>query len=595
MFKNIAFYLLALSLILICLWFVTETYYFFTHSREQIIFHYLQNNPNIYKPSVFKEFYFTENTYKQALWFVSLAVGVGGMLNIVYWKYRNFCKKLCQNAVQLCIGHFFQFRKYVLACSKGQIILLVFAFLSILVHQIYTYQHIFVAMDEAFSWLFFASQGSFVTLTHYPVPNNHIFYNLCSLFWSNFIGDEILAMRLTSIIAFWILLLLIFYYFLKTTNFQTALFALMLVGLGFSQSVFAVQGRGYMLVALCFFVALWSLQTYLNNQNKGYLVFFTLACVIGFWTIPVFLYVFVSLYAYLIFAVWRKTIPKKVFIDFFKAGLIIGGIVYLCYCPVLMYSGFSALAGNENVSSKTYDTAWFFGYILSIALRESVIYVMSLPKYTSFAVFAILAIAFWQMYRKSKNLHFRFLWEFLLVSLVVTFAVICLMRAFPFYRVWTYYAIFLAILLAWLFDWLFSVLKNKWFCAFRCFERSRNVQKTYFKYPLVWLISLNGLLAVGSYFQFWREIQDFYDLKAYEHHKNLTEASMDIIRKQQNVYLTVEAFYVKFWLEYTGNTHLLRQNSCKADVAVSKGSEAVPVCQEADREIWFLRSHHHKN
>jgi len=592
MFKNIAFYLLALSLILICLWFVTETYYFFTHSREQIIFHYLQNNPNIYKPSVFKEFYFTEQTYNQAFWWLSIALAVLLILLLAFLQYREFFQNTLHSTLQLIKFHSKYFLFHLKNLSQWQWIACLIALSSIAFYQIYRYQHIFVAMDEAFSWLFFASQGVFVTLTNYPVPNNHIFYNLCSLFWSNFIGDEILAMRLTSIIAFWVLLLLIFYYFLKTTNFQTALFALMLVGLGFSQSVFAVQGRGYMLVALCFFVALWSVQAYLNNQNKGYLVFFTLACVIGFWTIPVFLYVFVSFYAYLIFAIWQKTIQKFLVIDFFKVGLVIGGLVYLCYCPVLLYSGFSALAGNENVSPKTYDTAWFFGYILSIALRESVIYVMSLPKYVSFAVFTILAISFWQMYRKSQNLHFRFLWEFLLVSLAVTFVIICLMRAFPFYRVWTYYAIFLAILLAWLFDWLF---KLKPLLSFLYVERSRNVQKTYFKYPLVWLISLNGLLVVGSYFQFWREIQDFYDPKAYEHHKNLTKASLEIIANQQNVYLTVEAFYVKFWLEYTHNTHLIRQNSCKADVAVSESSEAVPVCQEADREIWFLRFHHHKN
>ncbi|MFN3316979.1 MAG: hypothetical protein ACK40K_09225, partial [Raineya sp.] len=318
-----------------------------------------------------------------------------------------------------------------------------FALASILWHQLYMYRHIFVAMDETFSWLFFASKGVFVTISHYPVPNNHIFYNLCSIFWSNFISDQILAIRLTSILAFWLLLGLIFYYFLKKTNFQTALSVLMLAGLGFSQAVFAVQGRGYMLVALCFFVALWSVEMYLQNQQKGYLGLFVIACVVGFWTIPVFLYVFLSFYAYLVFFVWWKERKQAIFADFFKAGILIGVLVYWCYCPVLMYSGFSALAGNENVSPKTYDSAWFFSYILSIALRESVIYVMSLPKYVSFVLFLFLGIVLVVAVRKMKNTNFQFLWHFLWISLLVTFAIICVMRAFPFYRVWTYYAIFL--------------------------------------------------------------------------------------------------------------------------------------------------------
>ena len=573
MFRKIIFYITALLLLCLNIWFAQQSYYFFTHSQEEIIRQYLLENPNIYKPLVFKKFYFTPDAYKQSLIFVSIATLLCFLLNIFYWRYRTYLQCLYQEVLELCFYHIYQIRSLLFGLSVKQKAIVTFTLLSILGHQVYMYKHIFVAMDEAFSWLFFASQGVFVTVSNYPVPNNHVFYNLCSIFWSNFVGDQILAMRLTSILAFWGLLLLIFYYFLKTTNFPTALFALMLIGLGFSQAVFAVQGRGYMLVALCFLVALWSLQAYLQNYHKGYLIVFMKACFVGFWTIPVFLYVFLSFYAYLLFVVWRKKKQRKLFIDWFGVGVLIGALVYLCYCPILMYSGFSALAGNENVSPKTYDSAWFFGYILSISLRESVIYVVSLPKYVSFVVFSCLGIALLVLARKTQDKNFQFLWNFLLVSLPITFLVICLMQAFPFYRVWTYYAIFLAVLVAWL-------------AYFFVFSRK--------KLSYVYLLLVNIFLLIGAHFQFWREIQDFYDPKAYQHHKGLEQATYKIMEKEQKTYLSIEAFYIRFWFEYANKTQMLRENPCKADVAVTENSEPIPICQEVEKEIWFLRFHTYK-
>ncbi len=570
---KILFYCIALFALAITFWFGKQVYYFSTHNYSQIIDDYLLAYPLIYKPLVFKEHFFTPKTYHQARWWLYVGNILLVALNVLLWKYKDFCQNLLLGVVQIFVYHLKSFQKQFQDLPQSQKFIFAFVLMSIAWYQAYMYRQIFVAMDETFSWLFFASQGVFPTITHYPVPNNHVFYNLCSVFWSNFISDQILAMRLTSILSFWLLLLLIFYYFLRTANFQTAILAIILIGYGFSQSVFAVQGRGYMLMALCFFMALWSLQAYQKNRQKAYLVYFALFSIIGFWTIPVFLYVFLSFYAYAFFFIWWKEKSSVIFFHFFGTGLFITVWVYLCYCPILMYSGFSALAGNENVSPKTYDSAWFFGYILSIALRESVIYVISLPKYVSFFVFVLLGIFLWLMARKNQNADFLFLWRFLLISLPVTFMIICLMQTFPFYRIWTYYAILLAILVA---LGMYHFVSSK-----------RQIAN-------FWLLIFNVLMAFASYFQFWREIQDFYDPVAYQHHKKLENFAIQIVEKKQSIHLSVEAFYIRFWLEYRQATHLLRHNSCKADVAVAEIPEPAPLCQEAQQDIWFLRFYSYK-
>jgi hypothetical protein len=62
-----------------------------------------------------------------------------------------------------------------------------------------------------------------------------------------------------------------------------------------------------------------------------------------------------------------------------------------------------------------------------------------------------------------------------------------------------------------------------------------------------------------------------------------------MLNKNQNNYLSEEAFYVRFWVEYYGKKELLRSNPCRADVAVQEIPETPPACQKPYKDIWFLR------
>lgn len=565
--KFIYFAILA-SILLALFWFLEQFIFFHTHNYPEVLQNYLNENLTLYRFQLFGKQLFTEKTYQQSFYFLWIAI----FLLLIAFSISIFRKKHFFEALEVHLLFFKQLKiniKTILQShQKSEFYLLGLAILLIVIHQIYMYQYIFVAMDEAFSWLYFASEGFFRSISHYPVPNNHVFYNLCSSFFGLFIPDAILAMRITAMLSFWALLVLLYIFLLHKANFWTAYISIIFVGLGFSQSVFSVQGRGYMLLTLFVFLAFFSLYKFLETEQKGYLQIFTVASVLGFATIPVFLLASVAFYAYVFHQIFiQKKYQKKLAIPFFWSALWIAGSVWLFYTPILVFSGKDALLGNENVAPKDYDAHWFYTYIFPIAIRESVIYVLSLPKYIAFLLALLLFVwgqwFYWK--NKEKSHFFKSFWLFFVIAVVVALLITLVMRAFPFYRVWTYFSILLAMLLGFLFN--FFVRKNQNIIAI---------------FVLVFVFA-------GSFPQFWREIQDFYDPKAYKHHKNLENQTKQLLEQNKIIELSEEAFYIHFWVKYWHQTSLLAQNSCQADVSVREIPEAQPACQEKYKDIWFLR------
>jgi hypothetical protein len=559
---------MTILLLVLLVWVGMWWHYFYTNSYEIILKNYLRNHNQIYRPDLFAKQLFTFQTYQQALSWLLIGFNIIYLLKTFLW----YSQKKVLNQIESLSAYFDSIQKSIkniyMLHTKSQKKMLLVLISCVLIHQIYIYITIFIAMDESFSWLYFASQGVEVTMTHYPVPNNHVFYNLCSGFWNLLISDDILAMRMTSILSFWILCVVSYLYLYRKTNFLTAYMSIMIMGLGFSQSVFSVQARGYMLCTFFIVIALFCLFEYLEKRQLPYIYIFTISCILGFYTIPVFLFAMVAFYGYLLWQFLRKK-HRDVFQTFFIVGLLVASCVYLLYLPVLVYSGKNALIGNENVSPTSYDTYYFFTYILPIAIRESIIYVFSIPKYMAFTGSLLTTIISFYLLKRRKEIEFASFyenfWTFILVSLLTAGIIIYMMQAFPFYRVWTYYAVFLAFIL--------GIIMNQW-------------MKTFVNIRLSLFLTL---MFFFSFAQFHQEIEDFYDPKAYTHHKRLEKEIIKNIEERYTFYTSEEAFYVRFWLKYYNVEYLLKQNPCSAAVIIKDVAEPAPACHQDFTDFWFLR------
>lgn len=554
----VAFLLNALLFVL-----AKEWLFFLQNDYQTVLETYLQKHPNIYRHQFFAKEYFTFKTYQAAKIWLGGAVGVVAILQILFWGFLRVIRRHFYEAVTEIRRIYRLFFNDLHKLTIQEKILLLIAVIMILIHQAYVYRTMPGGVDESFSYLFFSSQGIGVTLTHYPAPNNHVFYNLISNFWNWVISDAILAVRATPFLSFWLMEVVLFAFLLRKNNFTTAYFTVLFAGLGFSQSMFSVHGRGYMVCAFFAVLAFLSFLMYLQKNHSLYLWLWGVACILGFWTLPTFLYIMLAFCVFLLWRLWRRKISWKEFFNFLIASFLIMAGVYLAYVGILTYSGLKALIANSDID-RNYEVSWFFSYYLPIILRESIWYIVGLPKYVSFTFFALIFItATWIIWYKRKDKIYQYVWQLLVIATIVTVATIIVMRVSPFYRAWTYYAIFFA----WASGYVVGYI----------------LPKTVF-----WKVfSISALFFIGSFFQFEEQVMNAYEPKSHVLHQETIRHTRELI-KYERIYISEEAFFVRFWLEYWGKKNALKYAPCRADVAVTTCNEGLPACQQIFRQVWFF-------
>jgi hypothetical protein len=224
-------------------------------------------------------------------------------------------------------------------------------FVLILVSRLYFVFRFPFHVDERFTYLYFVHKGLAVSMAYYPGPNNHILFTLiCNLF-DTFIDNPLLVMKLPALLIGLVLLFAFWFIVSKYLNYllaiaTTALFA-------FAEPVFyySLQGRGYALLMLFVLLASHAVIKIANAKTYSfsYHFWFWLSCTLGFYTIPIFLYPFLSL---ILFASSCLLIRRKHhlfnYLLFTSVGVVV--IVSILYLPVIIFNGWKALAGNTWVT-----------------------------------------------------------------------------------------------------------------------------------------------------------------------------------------------------------------------------------------------------
>ncbi len=224
-------------------------------------------------------------------------------------------------------------------------------FAAVLASRLYFLFRLPLHVDERFTYLYFVRKGWAVSAAYYPNPNNHILFSLLCNISDAFLASPLLVLRLPSLLfgmaalaGFW---LSARYYF----SFGVAIFATAL--LAFTPVVFGygIQGRGYGLMLGWTIVACFSLVKIVSLQNTKplYATIFVTSSILGFYTVPVFLYPFAGMcvYTVLYFSWKRKYLPLANFL--FLAALVAVG-VFVLYLPVCVFNGWHSVSGNAWVA-----------------------------------------------------------------------------------------------------------------------------------------------------------------------------------------------------------------------------------------------------
>ncbi|UOG72749.1 hypothetical protein MTX78_11490 [Hymenobacter tibetensis] len=210
--------------------------------------------------------------------------------------------------------------------------------------------------DELVTYFSFVREGAVAATSFYPIPNNHILYSAVCWVFSLLSTNFYWVMRGPAFLISMVGTMVVGLLLLRRWPFQVVALSMGLFAF-FPYALFqAVVGRGYFLLAVCSQLAFLAGLALVYGSARPRLAWASLvgASVVGFYTIPTFLLVFVGLGVGLAASMWRQ--PHQL-VRLGMAGLLVALATLLLYTPVLLVSGPAALLGNAYVAPGAGHTA----------------------------------------------------------------------------------------------------------------------------------------------------------------------------------------------------------------------------------------------
>jgi hypothetical protein len=223
--------------------------------------------------------------------------------------------------------------------------------LSLWVAQVYLAFRLPFHVDERFTYLYFVQPGWLVSLAYYPGPNNHILFTLLCNATDLLLDDPLRTMKVTALAVGGVLPPV--FWAVVRRHFGAAPAWLATAAFAAADQVFyyAMQGRGYSLLALWTVVATYAAVQVARDGAAGWRPYgmLGLSCVLGFYTVPVFLYPFVGLALYLVATLARRRAYRQL-ARLLVTGAGVVAVTGLLYLPVILVNGWKALTGNAWVA-----------------------------------------------------------------------------------------------------------------------------------------------------------------------------------------------------------------------------------------------------
>ncbi len=302
--------------------------WYWSLNHQQLIDFYKGLNPNLYKVKVWEHIFFTPAVKTQGNWWclTALVASIGWAVIVWRSKWPGFPKlTLKKNTVLVYAG-----------IALAGIALSVAANL-----------HTKYGTDEVFSALNFASLPSFQCFSFYPLPNNHILFNVINGINSLWHFDLVESGRILSLICYVIVLCSSWFFLQKwiRSNWIRSL-SLLVLALQFPAWGFSGQARGYELLLLLSLLSLITFWQYWFEKENYLLPFHIIFNVAGILTVPSYLYWWAGLViASLLIMLWEKRIDRS----YIKASVTGAFMTVLVFLPLLSFSGIASLNSNVYV------------------------------------------------------------------------------------------------------------------------------------------------------------------------------------------------------------------------------------------------------
>lgn len=423
------------------------------YSYDQFTLVVLQVYSKTDKLEIFRSMYLTEQRFITIR--ILLSVFVLLCIAVVFWwnKATQFVSARIISLIQSIQDFWKYLLEYYLSISKQKRLLFWGCMFLMALIRLFFLNRYYFQNDELFSYLFFVRKGFFVLASYYPGPNNHIFYSLLANLTLFVWPDPYYAMKLPSFLVGCAAPVFLFLFLKRYYSFSVSLIGAVLFSFSIHFFYYSLFGRGYALITfLTIFSFFMSLEIMNGSQKKFVWHIYVLASVLAFYTLPSYLYAFVSL----AFAIGLAVIIEKRYEmvrPFLYYHSMVVALVLLLYSPVVLVSGLDSLTSNPWVARL--DSAQFFALFPGM-IRNMFGYVTNME--TGATVFCLIVFGFssWAATKTGKRS-----WMIAVISLFAgPIIILVFQRVNPFDRVWTYLILPFSISLVILVDFLFLQIKH---------------------------------------------------------------------------------------------------------------------------------------
>jgi hypothetical protein len=291
-----------------------------------------------------------------------------------------------------------------------------------------------VSYDEAWTFINFTQKGFIASAGHYPAPNNHVLHSLITNitrdlpFFSNLVKLRISAL-VVYVLTLWAVYRLVAAHFDK----RLALVTMAVGSLLFLNLYYSYMSRGYGIVNLFFILALTETFNIIKKENNRRNWFwFALFSTLGFYTMPSFLYPFVTLNVMILYFRRKNLWPQIIA----NASTLL--IVFALYLPIILNDGIGAITNNTYVKP--------IGFVATVK-QLPYFYVFALVEITGIHwIFIVAAVAVSVgLILKSKD---RIVIVFAAIMISAPLVLLGIHRVIPFARVFCYYNVVIVLIVA---------------------------------------------------------------------------------------------------------------------------------------------------
>jgi hypothetical protein len=312
------------------------------------------------------------------------------------------------------------------------LILIIFSFFNIIKNLNFP-----VYIDEATTYIDYTSKGLWISLSKYYEPNNHVFFSLIVALFQKLPIDPLIAMRIPNILL-GILTISILYHYLKTKySIWTTMICTVFFSFSYTVLFYSIFARGYLTIIACTLITFILLEKIEKIEKNKYFLLLGITTIIGFFTIPIYLYVTLT-FVSIILLRFKKNI--QLLKRFFWTYLVSGSFIILLYLPIILTNGLDALIKNKYNTQKTSNEIFEFLTNGWVGFYDKIWGVQ-----TGLLMFFLIisTIILLIKYRSERRVAIEFL-----IAITLPFLFVILHKVIPGFRTWTYIIIPMIFLIA---------------------------------------------------------------------------------------------------------------------------------------------------